>query len=235
MTKEVPFLTSQQIENAACELLLAFGAKYGDITKPPVPVDDILNIYLKVTLDFDDLPKLLNVETDVFGATWVDRQQVIIDQRLDPTNHPQMIGRYNFTVGHETGHWQLHRAYFEKNPNQQQLFAAAEAPTVICRTSQAKERIEWQADFFSSCLLIPAEMLKEWCFNYYSFNRISLSEIRAKLPAARYGNSVSDDLLIETFAKPIAKDFGVSPMAMRIRLENLCVVVRQEEPRLVGL
>jgi len=28
-------------------------------------------------------------------------------------------------------------------------------PTVICRSSQAKERVEWQADFFSFCLLMP--------------------------------------------------------------------------------
>ena len=121
MTKEVPFLTREEIERQAHALLTAYGAKYGPVDKPPVPADEILNVYLKVALDFDDLPKLLAVDSDVFGATWVDRKQVIIDQSLDPTNHPEMLGRYNFTVGYETGHWQLHRRFFEKNPNQPQL------------------------------------------------------------------------------------------------------------------
>lgn len=235
MTREVPFLTRQQIEDEARDLLSAYGSKYGVVEKPPIPADEILNTYLKVALDFDDLPKLLNMEADVFGATWLERRQVIIDQRLDPTNHPEMIGRYNFTVGHETGHWQLHRGHFEKDPNQQQLFAANESPTVVCRSSEAKERIEWQADVFSSCLLMPRSLIKE-CFRIiYAWDQISLVEIKQRIRDAGIRNSVSDDLLIEKFAKPIARAFLVSPIAMRIRLEDLGLVVRKVEPRLVGL
>lgn len=148
MTKVVPFLTREEIEDAAADLLHDYGAKYGVVSNPPVPADEILNTYLKIALDFDDLPKLLSVDADVFGATWIDKRQVIIDQRLDPTIHPEMVGRYNFTVGHETGHWQLHRAYFQSDPDQQLLFAQEQIPSVVCRTSEAKEPIEWQADFF---------------------------------------------------------------------------------------
>jgi len=235
MTKLVPFLTKDYIETEAAGLLSSYGEKFGSITRPPIPADEILNTYLKVHLDFDDLPKLLRTDKDVFGATWLQRRQVIIDESLDPTEHPEMIGRYNFTVGHETGHWQLHRIYFEKNPNQELLFAVDEPPAVICRTSQAKERIEWQADFFSSCFLIPKLMIAEWCRLNYGFDQISLIEIKARFPTRRYGASVSDDFLIEKFVKPIAKDFAVSAIAMRIRLEYLGLVVRELESRLVGL
>jgi len=162
MSSAVPFLTRDYIESEADGLLAAYGEKFGPVTKPPIPADDILNIYLHVTLDFDNLPKLLGVGTDVFGATWIERGQVFIDESLDPTNHPERIGRYNFTVGHETGHWQLHRPYLLKNTDQRALFAQEQDPTVACRTSEAKDSTEWQADCFSSCLLMPKAMLKEY-------------------------------------------------------------------------
>ena len=235
MTKAVPFLTREEIEDAAADLLHAYGAKYAVVSKPPIPADEILNTHLKVTLDFDDLARLLEVEGDVFGATWLDKKQVIIDESLDPTNHPEMIGRYNFTVGHETGHWQLHRSYFEKSTDQQQLFMEDQSPSVVCRTSQAKERIEWQADFFSSCLLMPPMMLRDWCKTNYRFERITVPEIKARTASPWQGALMSDDLVIEKFTKSLAKDFAVSSIAMRIRLETLGLIIRNEAPRLFAL
>ena len=192
-------------------------------------------IHLKVGLDFDDLPKLLGVEADVFGATWIDRQQVIIDQSLDPTVHPERIGRYNFTVGHETGHWQLHRPYLLKNADQQALFELKGGPAVVCRASQAREPIEWQADFFSACLLMPKAMLKEcWLAQRNGLGPITLGELR-DASDLNFGVKNSDDAIIECFSKPLARAFAVSPIAMRIRLETLGLIVREEYPTFFGL
>ncbi len=228
MSRVVPFLTRDYIESEAGALLIAYGEKFGPVTRPPIPADDILNAYLRVALDFDDLPALLDVETDVFGATWIEREQVIIDQSLDPTDHPERIGRYNFTVGHETGHWQLHRAYLLKNADQGTLFGQEQRPTVVCRTSEAKDPIEWQADFFSSCLLMPKSMLKEyWQSQRNGLGPITLSELRS---ASGFNAIVrkSDDAIIEQFVKSLASEFAVSAIAMRIRLETLGLVVRED-------
>lgn len=235
MSTNVPFLTRDYIESETEGLLAAYGEKFGRVAKPPIPVDEILNTHLRVTLDFDDLPKLLGVGGDVFGATWVERGQVIIDENLDPTDHPERIGRYNFTVGHETGHWQLHRPYLLKNTDQHSLFEEEQAPTVVCRTSEAKDPIEWQADFFSSCLLMPKAMLNEyWQSQRNGLGRITLAELRRALGfSARAGDS--DEAIIERFIKPMAREFGVSPIAMRIRLETLGFIVREEGPTLFGL
>lgn len=238
MSSAVPFLTRDYIESEADGLLAAYGEKFGPVTKPPIPADDILNIYLHVTLDFDNLPKLLGVGTDVFGATWIERGQVFIDESLDPTNHPERIGRYNFTVGHETGHWQLHRPYLLKNTDQRALFAQEQDPTVACRTSEAKDSTEWQADCFSSCLLMPKAMLKEyWRSIRNGLGRITLAEIRDAMRYKTTGTNVkdSDDIVIERFVARLAKEFAVSPIAMRIRLENLGFVVREDLPTLFGL
>lgn len=236
MTKFVPFLTKDHIEAESDALLFSYGQKVGTITRPPIPVDEILNTHLKVGLDFDDLPKLLGVEADVFGATWLERRQVIIDQSLDPTDHPERIGRYNFTVGHETGHWQLHRAYFFKACNQQALFDQEPAPTVVCRSSESKDRIEWQADFFSSCFLMPKVMLRESWKKRHGSECISIEELRRTMTNdSRYAETISDDAMIERFCKPLSHDFQVSPIAMRIRLETLGMIVRVEAPRLFAL
>ena len=50
-----------------------------------------------------------------------------------------------------------------KHANQASLFDGSPEPTVICRSGPAKEPIEWQADFFSSCLLMPRHLVhQEW-------------------------------------------------------------------------
>jgi len=235
MSSAVPFLTRDYIESEADALLIGYGEKFGPVTKPPIPADDILNAYLRVALDFDDLPTVMNVETDVFGATWIERKQVIIDQSLDPTDHPERIGRYNFTVGHETGHWQLHRIYLLKNADQGTLFEQEQRPTVVCRTSEAKEPIEWQADFFSSCLLMPKTMIKKyWQAHRNELGPITLGELR-DASDLNFGVKNSDDAIIECFSKPLARAFAVSPIAMRIRLETLGLIVREEYPTFFGL
>ena len=71
-----------------------------------------------------------------------------------------MEGRYRFTLAHEGGgHWRLHRGLVRSDHDQEVLFADVPKPTVICRSSKAKERVEWQADFYASCLLMPRKLV----------------------------------------------------------------------------
>ncbi|MSP96591.1 MAG: hypothetical protein EXR29_05055, partial [Betaproteobacteria bacterium] len=76
-----------------------------------------------------------------------NEERIVIDESLDPEEHPAMEGRYRFTLAHEGGHWRLHPPYFDTNPGQASLFAGPVPPSIICRSSQAKEPVEWQADF----------------------------------------------------------------------------------------
>ncbi len=148
------------------------------------------------------------------------------------------MGRYNFTVGHETGHWQLHRPYLLKSTDQQALFEQEERPTVVCRTSEAKDSIEWQADSFSSCLLMPKPMLSEYFKPLGSGSgRITLTQLRSTMGSKGFGAGVreSDDFIIERFARSMATEFAVSPIAMRIRLETVGFVVREEVPAMFDL
>jgi hypothetical protein len=38
------------------------------------------------------------------------------------------------------------------------LFGDMPRPTVVCRTSQAKDRVEFQADLYALCLLMPRKL-----------------------------------------------------------------------------
>ena len=48
MSSAVPFLTRDYIESEADALLIGYGEKFGPVTKPPIPADDILNAYLQL-------------------------------------------------------------------------------------------------------------------------------------------------------------------------------------------
>jgi len=105
-------MSEQQIERDALGLLEAYFHDRGQPIQISIPADEILETFLGLSLGFEDLGRRLGVpDTDILGALWVDRREVLIDQSLDPYDHPEMEGRYNFSVGHEVGHWRLHRQY----------------------------------------------------------------------------------------------------------------------------
>lgn len=118
--------------------------------KPPIPVEAIAEKYLEFTLEFDDLKEMLGIP-DVLGATWAKEKRMVINKSL----LDGVEGRITFTCAHEIGHWILHRKHlFNQSKGFHRLGESDEA-TVVCRMSTAKLRGEWQADYFSSCLLMP--------------------------------------------------------------------------------
>ena len=134
---------------------------------PPIPIEDIVEKHLKLGIEFDDMHRLfgvprsgLGLDPDILGAIFFDERRIVIDESLDPEENPSKEGRYRFTLAHEGGgHWRLHRHLFAKDPAQVSLFDEPAAPSVVCRSSQAKEPVEWQADFYASCLLMPRKLV----------------------------------------------------------------------------
>jgi hypothetical protein len=198
MARFVPYLSEEQIERDSEALLGEYAQARGIAITPPIPIEDIVEKHLKLTLEFDDTHKLFGVprdperEPDILGAMFFDEARIVIDDSLDPDENPSKEGRYRFTLAHEGGgHWRLHRRYFNVNPGQAGLFAGSVPPSVICRSSQAKERIEWQAGYYASCLLMPRNLVIEaWRERFGNTNaRILKRKNRIVLP----GN-VDDEL-----------------------------------------
>jgi Zn-dependent peptidase ImmA (M78 family) len=104
--------------------------------------------------------------------------------------------------------------------------------------SQTKKREEWQADFYASCLLMPRKMiLAAWDDLFPDRKQRVLQpetpvahpfvEIpRALASIGGFDISVSVDEALERFCRLLAERFVVSPIAMRIRLEKLGLLLR---------
>jgi hypothetical protein len=221
------FMKDQEFEDEAALLLAEYGNKHGQVTAPPIPVDEMVELYLGLSLEFLDMQKLFGV-ADVHGALWVNEKRIGIDQRLDPGTNAAMLGRYHFTLAHEAGHWRLHRQHFQRKANQLSLLPEnVERPDYICRSSST-EPIEYQANRFASCLLMPREMVKRaWHEWRGGMDPIYLSDLRAEA-----GNGGTDEMVLENAVRSLAGTFQVSPEAMRIRAEGIGLLLRKREASL---
>lgn len=245
MGLKVAYLTDEAIEKDAQALLADYARERGMPIEAPISIDDIIEKHLKIGIEFDDTHRLFGVprsgigfDPDILGAIFFDQKRIVIDESLDPDANPGREGRYRYTAAHEVGHWRLHRAMFAKDPAQTSLLEPNAEPGVICRTSQAKERIEFQADLYASCVLMPRKLVfdawdeafpdrKQRVLEPLDGFAHSFIEVPRDRPLSLTANNPKfDDLALERFAKPFAEKFLVSSIAMRIRLERLGLLHR---------
>lgn len=233
----VPFLHEKQIEAEADALLAEFEERFNDVTEPPVPVDEIAELLLELSLEYKDMKALFPM-ADVHGAIWFAQGKIGIDRDLDPDANPSRRGRYHFTLAHEVGHWRLHRQHYIKNPAERQLFDdGSPTPDVVCRSSERKKPVEWQADAFAANLLMPRKfVLAAWSdFRGGDDRPVELRELhaahsgsplfyRGRMPTT---DDERDNVVKEEFCRPLAESFQVSGEAMKIRLEGLGLIVHQ--------
>jgi hypothetical protein len=221
----VPFLPEKRIEDEAALLLAEYAEKHGPVDVPPIPIDEIIELHLELAFELADLQQMFQ-HPDVHGALWVNERRVGVDQSLDPSLYPQKLGRFRYTLAHEGAHWRLHRPYYLKDPNQGLLVADAGKPAYICRSSD-KSPAEWQADFFAANLLMPRQMVyAEWLAWRGDVQPVALDDFRSAEVAR--ANGCTDEEMMEDFCRPLALKFEVSPMAMRIRLEQLALMTREK-------
>lgn len=245
MAINVPYLTKESIERSAELLLLNYKHVIGLDCVLPIPVERILERYLKLTLDFDDLHEKLGIPIgpdgpDVLGALWTKTKQVFIDASLDPDVYPQREGRYRFTLAHEIGHWHLHRNYLEDSPTESVDKSPVNKDSpIISRVSEAGKRIEWQADYFASSLLMPRRVMDVCWREMFSRSTPLVFEVfegcsdwtkppawwtrTSELPV-RLTNRFDPRAISYFFyrtSRVLAPLFGVSLRAMEVRLQQL--------------
>ncbi len=176
-----------------------------------------------------------------------DERRIVIDESLDPEDRPPTEDRYRFTLAHEGGgHWRLHRHLFANDLAQPGLFGGPAAANFICRSSQAKERVEWQADFHASCLLMPRKLvLGAWYQEFGTYEpfifdpkKNDAAMIRRRWDGFRSIGEILNEILqpdyvhlFDQIARLFSPMFCVSSQAMRIRPEKigllLCEVPHQ--------
>lgn len=71
------------------------------------------------------------------------------------------------TIAHEIGHWVLHidRAKVDRILCQRSRGIQITVEPLLCRSTEQSDGIEWQAQYFAGCLLMPLDCLQNACKN----------------------------------------------------------------------
>jgi len=188
--------------------------------RPPIPVEDIIERYLGLSLSFEDLGRRLEME-GVLGATFIKSKAICINAKL---LYDKSEGRMMFTCAHEAGHWVMHRHFANRATRRW-----GQGGAIVCRTKDARLPVEWQADYFASCLLMPEEAVRESFSLVWDREEMVLDNVRSRLG----GTGVCVDPCVENwpFISDAVREAGgfsnVSKEAMIIRLRELGLVLNK--------
>lgn len=217
---KVPWISKKEIAVKATALIEDFQKRAGYRIRPPIPVEEIIERSLGLTLRYVDLSKIFGGH-GVLGATYVESRLVCINERLFEHSSE---GRLVFTCAHEAGHWVLHRKYARTQNGD-----GSRKQAVVCTIASAKQPLEWQADYFASCLLMPEKEMKE------SFQRVRCPEplvIRHARRLPKAGSPCEEPFLEQWpyIAAAMCEAGGfsnVSRQAMIIRLQDLGLLINK--------
>ncbi len=172
-------MNKNEIEQLTLKILYA-----EKVISPPVDAERIAEISYDLEID---VLKLKN--TDDLASIDFNHKKIILNE-IHEDKFNKNLGLRNFTIAHEMGHWFLH-----KNLPQENLFDED--------TLGVKDyKIERQADYFATCLLMPEKFVRA---EFKKLTNNKLLKIRFFLKSA---------------VEIMAKKFCVSKQAMEIRLSN---------------
>lgn len=237
----VPILKKKDIDNYASNFLFDYNKSL--LKKAQVvPIEDIIENYLRLDIDYKCLDKdgstlgltsftngwlqVYNPETDSEESITVTKGTIIIDSRL---LDDALEGRLRFTFGHETSHWLLHRKKYEKDERQAVLFGSdAEIETIKCLNRNIEniwnfpkdklltdeDWLEWQADYMAGALLLPTE---PFCREFFGL----LSKLNLHHGYLFLDDQPCNKSNFKTVSTELSHLFSVSKKAVQVRLAKL--------------
>jgi len=222
---KVPWISKEEIALKAMDLIEAFQTMAGYRVRPPVPVEDIIERSLGLRLLYEDFEKVFG-SSDVLGATYVESKLICINERLFEHSSE---GRLVFTCAHEAGHWVLHRQFVDVQGKRN-----SKSDAIVCKLSDAKEPIEWQADYFAACLLMPEKEIREAFQEVCGPEPIIINNVRS---AVEKGSRCAEPFIEQWpfIAAAMCEAGGfsnVSKQAMIIRLQDLGLLINQTNTRM---
>lgn len=115
--------------------------------------------FLELDTEIINLP--YDEENAIAAMIWPIEGKILINEHND--NLPK--GFQESSIAHEIGHWELHidKKQVEEYRKKRNLGLEINTPPPLNRIYKPKEQenIEWQAQYFASCLLMPQYILKE--------------------------------------------------------------------------
>jgi Zn-dependent peptidase ImmA (M78 family) len=104
---------------------------------------------------------------------------------------------------------------------------------IFCRIKDARKAIEWQADYFASCLLMPEGAVRRAFYRIYGSQPLVLYNLKSAFRGPLgFDPCVENWPLIATNIKEAGNFTNVSKQAMIIRLQELNLVKNETHARL---
>ncbi len=149
------FISKIDIEAAALDVWLQMEKAQN---KPQLPVDaSIIAEFLDLDLVWD---QIADDEQGTIAARILPLEKLIeINEDL-----PQLRGGFGeSTIAHEIGHWVLHidTEKIDSYSRLKQKGLDVKVKPFLCRNGDSLAKIEWQAQYFAGCLLMPQHILTE--------------------------------------------------------------------------
>ncbi|MEL7077977.1 MAG: ImmA/IrrE family metallo-endopeptidase [Cyanobacteria bacterium J06631_6] len=146
------YISKLEIEATALDIWLQISRSQGEL---PLPIDaSIIAEFLGLDLVWDSIAE---DEQGAIAARILPLEKLIeINENI-----PQLKGGFGeSTIAHEIGHWVLHidTEQVERFIRLQQKGMNVRVKPFLCRSSNLA-RIEWQAQYFAGCLLMPQHIL----------------------------------------------------------------------------
>jgi Zn-dependent peptidase ImmA (M78 family) len=204
----IPYLTEFILANKANEILKKIDYKDG-----AVRLDEILRVEkLNNGLLFKEIPVDGN---GLLGRISFNPTQIEVFSSSEESGE----GRFRFTIAHELGHYFLNHGIFFKHENLiESSFLAYEEKL---QHASSFARLEYQANYFASCLLLPKfAVMEELALVANSLN------LRLRGGHIIYiDNQECNRIMLESITSRLARRFKTSKQAVYIKLLNYKLIV----------
>ncbi|MBP0019256.1 MAG: ImmA/IrrE family metallo-endopeptidase [Cyanobacteria bacterium SBLK] len=154
--KPFRFIDKHEIECRALDVLE--GMQQSDRRTPIFPLDPSrVAEFLGLDVVWDVLPE--DNEGEIAA-------RILPLERLIEINESILDLKEGFgesTIAHEVGHWVLHIDHqaVDRVLNLRQKGVCVHVKPLLCRNDSQIQGLEWQAQYFASCLLMPRHLLEE--------------------------------------------------------------------------
>jgi len=158
-----PFYTQAEIEAIALAELEACAQVAGHRSEWPLSDDMLVRLVESLTVRFDPYCDLSHVGVDVDGYTLFTRRgrpSVLINQDLASQSNRL---RWRVTIAHEVGHVILHQPLYQRKDRRLDMLVEQPLVPAYCERLHMIRSVdwcEWQASFFSNCLLMPTQTVR---------------------------------------------------------------------------
>ena len=148
-------LNKQEIEDISVKVLTHFNENY--FTKiTPTPLKDVVNnLFEKKYLNFEELSLgFASDNSKILGCYVPSKRLILIDSALK-----SIPSKYHFVLGHELGHFVLHRSIIIPE-NEEDIIQDSENKIFSKRRQLLTDLdfMEWQANYFASVMLLPIDI-----------------------------------------------------------------------------